>query len=177
MPLSTLIEEVVAPHRDFDVASRCAIAVAGTPEPVGPRNPAILYGLGNIVENAVDFARTEGRGERVVERRDRRGLDSDEARAFAPEMLKRIGEPYVSRRRERRTTRQSGEGGLGLGLFIAKTLLERSGATVSIGNRRFPTRRAWSRSAGRATASRPSEIAARTRLRTLVKLASRLDQL
>ena len=58
MPLSTLIEEVVAPHRDFGVAIKVRIAVAGTREPVGTRNPAILYGVGNILENAVDFART-----------------------------------------------------------------------------------------------------------------------
>src|SRR5579862_9619309 len=59
MPLSTLIEETVAPHRDFGVAIKVRIAVAGTQEPIGWRNPAILYGIGNILENAVDFARNE----------------------------------------------------------------------------------------------------------------------
>ncbi len=72
MPLSTLIEETVAPHRDFGVAIKVRIAVAGAPEPVGTRNPAILYGVGNILENAVDFARDHGGGERVVEHRNRR---------------------------------------------------------------------------------------------------------
>src|ERR1700761_783945 len=57
MPLSTLIEEAVAPHRGFDVAIKVRIAVAAPREPVGIRNPAILYGVGNILENAVDFAR------------------------------------------------------------------------------------------------------------------------
>ena len=57
MKLSKLIEEVVAPHRDFGVDIKVRIAVAGAAEPVGSRNPAILYGVGNIVENAVDFAR------------------------------------------------------------------------------------------------------------------------
>ena len=58
MPLSTLIEESVAPHRDFGVAIKVRLAVAATREPVGARNPAILYGVGNILENAVDFARS-----------------------------------------------------------------------------------------------------------------------
>src|SRR5215468_9677423 len=58
MPLSTLIEEAVAPHRDFDIAIKVRLAVAAAREPVGARNPAILYGVGNILENAVDFART-----------------------------------------------------------------------------------------------------------------------
>ncbi|MGB8397897.1 ActS/PrrB/RegB family redox-sensitive histidine kinase, partial [Bradyrhizobium sp.] len=57
MKLSTLIEEAVAPHRDFGIAIKVRLAVAGAREPVGARNPAILYGVGNILENAVDFAR------------------------------------------------------------------------------------------------------------------------
>ena len=58
MKLSTLIEEAVAPHRDFGVTIKVRLAVAATREPVRERNPAILYGVGNILENAVDFART-----------------------------------------------------------------------------------------------------------------------
>src|ERR1700712_5493132 len=58
MPLSTLIEETVAPHRDFGVAIKVRIPGAGATEPVGARNPAVLYGVGNILENAVDFARS-----------------------------------------------------------------------------------------------------------------------
>src|ERR1700726_3621675 len=57
MPISTLIEETVAPHRDFGVNIKVRIAVAGAREPVGTRNRAILYGVGHILENAVGFAR------------------------------------------------------------------------------------------------------------------------
>ena len=53
---------------------------------------------------------------------------------FAPEILSRIGEPYVSSRRKPETG-DSEQTGLGLGLFIAKTLLERTGATLTYGNR------------------------------------------
>src|SRR5262252_657913 len=56
MKLSTLIEEVVAPHRNFGVAINVALSAGEAAEPVGGRNPAILYGLGNLLENAVDFA-------------------------------------------------------------------------------------------------------------------------
>ena len=53
----------------------------------------------------------------------------DDGPGFPPEIIDRIGEPYMS-------TRQGAErgGGLGLGLFIAKTLLERSGATIDFRN-------------------------------------------
>jgi len=137
MPLSTLIEETVAPHRDFDVAIKVRLAVAATREPVGARNPAILYGVGNILENAVDFARTTVEvnawwNAEIVEI-----IISDDGPGIAPDMLKRIGEPYLSRRRSTDED-QSAHTGLGLGIFIARTLLERTGAKVSFSNRTFP---------------------------------------
>jgi two-component system sensor histidine kinase RegB len=137
MKLSTLIEEIVAPHRDFGVAIKVRIAVAATSEPVGSRNPAVLYGIGNILENAVDFAHA------VVEVNAWWNNDtveiviSDDGAGFAPDILKRIGEPYLSRRRA--ADDAAGEQrGLGLGVFIARTLLERTGAKVAFSNRTFP---------------------------------------
>src|SRR5882724_10390527 len=137
MPLSTLIEETVAPHRDFGVAIRVRIAVAGASEPVGTRNPAILYGVGNILENAVDFARTTVEVNAWWNADTVEIIISDDGPGIAPDMLKRIGEPYLSRRRSADEA-QSGHSGLGLGVFIARTLLERTGAKVSFTNRTFP---------------------------------------
>ncbi|HYW63211.1 MAG TPA: ActS/PrrB/RegB family redox-sensitive histidine kinase [Bradyrhizobium sp.] len=137
MRLSTLIEEAVAPHRDFGIAIKVRIAVAGASEPVGTRNPAILYGVGNILENAVDFARS------TVEVNAWWNADaveiviSDDGPGIAPDVLKRIGEPYLSRKRTAEDA-QGERSGLGLGVFIARTLLERTGAKVSFSNRPFP---------------------------------------
>src|SRR3954449_2754113 len=135
MPLSTLIEETVAPHRGFDVAIKVRLAVAATREPVGARNPAILYGVGNILENAVDFARTTVEVNAWWNADTVEIIISDDGPGIAPDMLKRIGEPYLSRR----PSDDEGErSGLGLGVFIARTLLERTGAKVSFTNRTFP---------------------------------------
>ena len=149
MPLPTLIEEVVAPHRNFGIEIGVNLPSDETP-PFGARNPAILYGLGNILENAVDFAQ-----ERVEVTADWDDdeisiIISDDGPGFAPEVMSRIGEPYVRSRRRRRMY-ASDETGLGLGFFIAKTLLERSGATLTFVNRPFPRRGAivtirWARS-------------------------------
>jgi two-component system sensor histidine kinase RegB len=137
MPLSTLIEEAVAPHRDFGIAIKVRIAVAGASEPVGMRNPAILYGVGNILENAVDFARETVEVNAWWNADTVEIVISDDGPGIAPDMLKRIGEPYLSRRRS--ADEASGEhSGLGLGVFIARTLLERTGAKVSFSNRIFP---------------------------------------
>jgi two-component system sensor histidine kinase RegB len=134
MKLSLLIEEVVAPHRDFDVDIKVRIAVAPTREPVVARNPAILYGVGNILENAVDFARDTVEVNAWWNSETVEIVISDDGPGIAPDMLKRIGEPYVSRRSADEGDRR----GLGLGVFIARTLLERTGAKVSFSNRTFP---------------------------------------
>src|SRR5215208_287710 len=47
MPLTSLIEEAVSPHRNFGIAIRVRIAITASDEPIGLRNPAILYGIGN----------------------------------------------------------------------------------------------------------------------------------
>jgi two-component system, sensor histidine kinase RegB len=135
--LSTLIEEVVAPHRNFGVAIDVALPEDRAGEPVGEHNPAIIYGLGNLVENAVDFARE--RVEIAARWSDEEVVIAiaDDGPGFAPEILDRIGEPYLTSRGRP----QGGEGeisGLGLGVFIAKTLLERSGAVLAFANRAAP---------------------------------------
>src|ERR1700757_1900404 len=99
MKLSTLIEETVAPHRDFGVAIKVRIAVSGAKEPIGTRNPAILYGVGNLLENAVDFAREAVEVNAWWNNETVEIVISDDGPGFAPDILKRIGEPYVSRRR------------------------------------------------------------------------------
>jgi two-component system sensor histidine kinase RegB len=134
LPLTSLIEDVIAPHRDFDIEIRLEPGPTSGSEPVGRRNPGVIYGLGNLVENAVDFAR-----EAVVvrwswdEARVTIGV-TDDGPGFPPEIIDRIGEPYMTTR----GSGQSGGGGLGLGLFIAKTLLERSGAQVAFRNAGAP---------------------------------------
>lgn len=131
LPLTSLVEEVTAPHRDFGIAIRLKPMERIGPEPVGQRNAGVIYGLGNLVENAVDFAKSE------VSVRWRWDDETvaitvlDDGPGFPPEIIDRIGEPYMSTRQGR--TDSSG-GGLGLGLFIAKTLLERSGAELTFRN-------------------------------------------
>jgi two-component system sensor histidine kinase RegB len=134
MPLSTLIEETVAPHRDFGIAIKVRIALSQEAEPVGMRNPAILYGVGNILENAVDFARERVEVNAWWNASTVEIVISDDGPGIPPDILKRIGEPYLTRRRSGDTE----GGGLGLGVFIARTLLERTGAKVSFNNRVFP---------------------------------------
>ena len=63
---------------------------------------------------------------------------SDDGPGFSHEVLSRIGEPYVTSRGVKRGQGNEGDFGLGLGFFIAKTLLERSGASLQLTNRPPP---------------------------------------
>ncbi|MCE7030230.1 ActS/PrrB/RegB family redox-sensitive histidine kinase [Jiella avicenniae] len=132
LTVMALIEEVADPHRNFGVQLDVEVVESVGGEPVSARNAAVISGVGNIVENAVDFAESS-----VVIRAGWNQTSVwidvlDDGPGFPVAVLDRIGEPYMARRDAR--DQRSG-GGLGLGLFIAVTLLQRSGATVKIENR------------------------------------------
>jgi two-component system sensor histidine kinase RegB len=140
MTLGALLQDVVEPHRHFGIAIDVALPTARGNEPMVARNPAILYGLGNIVENAVDFAHegvvvsAEWPDDEVMV------MIADDGPGFPPEIMARIGEPYVTSRGRLPdgTDTRDEESGLGLGFFIAKTLLERTGARLALENRPAP---------------------------------------
>jgi two-component system sensor histidine kinase RegB len=152
-----LLEEASAAHRA--AGKRIIISAGPLPglddevriEPVAHRRPGVIYGLGNLIENAVGFAASEVQltarwnGSHVF------FTITDDGPGFAPEMMDSIGEPYVTTRRYE-DKGEHGHSGLGLGLFIAKTLLERSGASVAFSNLAPPRRGAnvqlsWPRTA------------------------------
>ncbi len=138
LPISGLLEEVAAPHRDFGIAINVNLP-PNMKQPAGTRNPAILYGLGNLLENAVDFAHERVEISAHWDDEAVTVVIGDDGPGFAPEVIGRIGEPYVRSRRRRRMY-ASDDTGMGLGFFIAKTLLERSGARLTFENRTFPAR-------------------------------------
>jgi two-component system sensor histidine kinase RegB len=136
MSLLQFVQEAIEPHAHHDV--RVEAVVSGPGGEAAPdiwRMPEVLHAMTSFVENAVDFARSEVL---VTARFDARTISvevRDDGPGFAPEVLAKLGEPYV-------TTRPGAEGGrtghigMGLGFFIAKTLLERTGAVVDFRNGR-----------------------------------------
>ena len=142
--VSSLIEEAAAPYQAFDttiaVTARPSDGIEGDAanEPVLLRRPGVVYGLGNLIENAVDFARTRVD---VTARWDRETITctiADDGAGFPPHIIDRLGEPYVTTRTIFDRDPDAEGAGLGLGFFIAKTLMERSGATVEFTNKPAP---------------------------------------
>ena len=140
-----MIEDLVAPLRGSDAV--IAVTSSADPddkavgnEPVFRRNPAITYGLGNLLENAVDFAETRVEVDARWTPAQVSITVRDDGPGFHENIFDRLGEPFVtSRPGYGEDTGEAGQHeGMGLGFFIAKTLLERSGATVSLANRPTP---------------------------------------
>lgn len=136
-PLSQLIEEAAEPHTDRgkDVVFLHGIdAAEDSAPPIVSRSPEVLHGIRNLVQNAVDFAQetvwveTDWTSDTLTVR------IVDDGKGYPPSLLGRIGDPFVRRRTSLPDQNRPGYEGMGLGLFIAKTLLERSGAELSFAN-------------------------------------------
>ena len=100
-----------------------------SPEPILVRSPEIVHGIGNIIQNAVQFARSTVSISSGWDAETIRVSIRDDGPGFRQVVLEHIGEPYIS-------SRANPGGHMGLGIFIAKTLLQRSGATVAFENAR-----------------------------------------
>jgi len=137
-PISAVVREAAEPHanRGKTVHYKTAGPDGENRQPIIDRRPEIIHGVRNLVQNAVDFARAnvwidiswddDSVSVRIV----------DDGPGYAPQVINRIGDPFVRRRRRDRS--RPGYEGMGLGLFIAKTLLERSGAELSFANGHDP---------------------------------------
>jgi two-component system sensor histidine kinase RegB len=137
MSLLQLVQEVIEPHAE-SAEVRVEAIVAGAPGVKAPdiwRLPEVMHALTSFVENAFDFAAAEVL---VTARFDAQAISievRDDGPGFAPEVLSKLGEPYVTTRPGAEGSR-SGHIGMGLGFFISKTLLERTGAVVKFQNAR-----------------------------------------
>lgn len=143
--LHAMIEDLVSPLRGSDVIITIDAAAGddkkNSPEPVFLRNPAITYGLGNLLENAIDFAKTAVDVKARWTAHQVTLTVADDGPGFDQAIFDQLGDPFVTTRPGYGADVQPEPGqhdGMGLGLFIAKTLLERSGATVSLANRKHP---------------------------------------
>jgi two-component system sensor histidine kinase RegB len=131
LSLTSLVEEAAAAH------GRSGVSMTVDPEPrdaskppTTRRSPELMHGLGNILQNAFQFARTQVRVRAAWSRDDVVLTIIDDGPGFPPHLLARLGEPYLSGRGE--------DGGndahMGLGIFIATTLLHRTGGQLRFGN-------------------------------------------
>jgi two-component system sensor histidine kinase RegB len=129
-PLSALIEEAGRPHErdrenvelDIDRDPKDE-----SPEPEIVHSPEILLAVGTLIQNAMQFAHAKVEVTIAWSAEEAEISILDDGPGFSLDVLMSLGEPYVSSRRNE-------EGHMGLGVFIAQTLLERTGAIISFAN-------------------------------------------
>ena len=130
LPLSTLVELATDAHVPDEIDMEIVIDESCEgPEPRVRRTPEFLNGLGNFASNAGQFAR-----QRITIRLywtacDVRVAVHDDGPGFSSSVLQVLGEPYMS-------TRAGRDGHMGLGVFIATTLLERIGGETTFRSRK-----------------------------------------
>ena len=133
LPLGELLEEVAKPLEGQGKPIFIEIPEGGG-EPVIRRNVGLLYGLGNLIENATHFARNKVQVDAAWDDGAVNIVISDDGPGFPDDLVARLGEPYLTTRARNLAPDGDAPGGLGLGIFIAKTLLERTGARLAFSN-------------------------------------------
>lgn len=143
LPLAALLDDIARNHRgeDIEVLVRTADSAGG--EPQVWRVPELVHGLGNILENATDFAAVRVTVEARWDAGSLYVTVDDDGPGFAPEIIQALGEPYVTSRPGHHAPDETdlvpqapldGHEGMGLGFFIAKVLLEQTGGLVKATN-------------------------------------------
>ena len=137
-PLSAVVEEAAEPHMNRGKPVTITLRPdegASQEQPDVRRQPEIIHGLRNLIQNAVDFSKANVWVDIKWNDAQITIKIIDDGRGFPPHLIKRIGDPFVhTRRPAQEQNKRPGYEGMGLGLFIAKTLLERSGAELSFAN-------------------------------------------
>jgi two-component system sensor histidine kinase RegB len=151
LPAGLLVELAAAPHARPHVALRIEFAPDPSEprDPVLPRRPEIMHGLGNLLQNAIEFAREEVKVLIAWTRNEIAITITDDGPGFPPDVLRRLGDPYLSSGGEGLDQGQRQGDHMGLGIFIAQNLIERAGGTVGFSNNDYggaEVRVSWPRS-------------------------------
>ena len=137
-PLDTVIREAAEPHRLRGKEIHFGVAPdegGDSQQPLIRRQPEIVHGLRNLAQNAVDFADGNVWIDAAWTADRIRIRISDDGQGYPPQVIGRLGDPFIRQRRsDSEPSKRPEYEGMGLGLFIAKTLLERTGATLRFFN-------------------------------------------
>lgn len=137
-PISAIIEEAAEPHMNRGKPVTISTLPSQNTSDIQPetrRQPEIIHGIRNLIQNAVDFSNSEVWVDIIWTDSQIIIKIIDDGDGFPPNLIKRIGDPFVGARRHNlRQKKRPDYKGMGLGLFIAKTLLERTGGELSFAN-------------------------------------------
>ena len=84
----------------------------------------MMYALGNIIQNAVFHCKETVTVELNYNKNDLKISITDDGLGFSKDIIDKLGEPYISKNSQ----------GMGLGIFIAKNLIENMGGKINLYN-------------------------------------------
>jgi len=133
LSMSALLEEVCSAQMQTKIelgynVSRNTTDKA-TLEPELNRRPETRHAINAFIENAISFAKKKVQ---VTAQWDEEKITiaiCDDGPGFDPAIQERLGDPYVT---SRQGGDDRGQGGMGLGFFISKTLIERTGGIIAV---------------------------------------------
>jgi two-component system sensor histidine kinase RegB len=145
LPLGAFLDNIAMPHRGEDLEIRITVSPpkGDSSVPQVWRAPELLHGMGNIIENAADFAHSLVAIHAGWDEQFLHISVTDDGPGFSPEIFEALGEPYITSRPGHHALGDSDLGpvgaldqheGMGLGFFIAKILLEQTGGLVKADN-------------------------------------------
>ena len=142
LPIEALVKMAIEKHEISDRKIELKLSAPdgeGQEQPMVSNRPEIVHGIGNFIENAVGFSREKVEVLVSWDDEELRVSVLDDGPGFDASVVDRLGEPYISTRADADSLAQEGgddtnAGGLGLGVFIAKTLIERTGGEVLFHN-------------------------------------------
>ena len=83
-----------------------------------------MYALGNIIQNAIFHSKENITVELDYNKTELKIFITDDGLGFAKDIIDKLGEPYISKNSQ----------GMGLGIFIAKNLIENMGGKINFYN-------------------------------------------
>ena len=84
----------------------------------------IMYALGNIIQNAIFYSKKNVTAELNYNNSQVKIFIKDDGNGFSKDIIDKLGEPYISKNKQ----------GMGLGIFIAKNLIENMGGKLNFFN-------------------------------------------
>ena len=84
----------------------------------------IMYALGNIIQNAIFYSKKNVTAELNYNKSQVKIFIKDDGNGFSKDIIDKLGEPYISKNKQ----------GMGLGIFIAKNLIENMGGKLNFFN-------------------------------------------
>ena len=84
----------------------------------------IMYALGNIIQNAIFYSKETITAELIHNKKNTKIIITDDGLGFPKDIIDKLGEPYISKNNQ----------GMGLGIFIAKNLIENMGGNLVLYN-------------------------------------------